>query len=257
VKFLRQWNGENACLQAVLEKPMQPGRLVEFLRELAERRRLESALRAHADRLASLLPDGAEQALRGGPEAQEEMFEAAVVFTDIRRSSELITSQPPRAFFRVLNESLSAQTAQVRVFQGAVVKYTGDGMMAIFRGMGRSHLAIRCALALADAGLQDPVGYGIGVAEGLVLAGLVGDFDAAGQRQQYDVIGSTVHLAARLCAQAAPGQVVATREVVRAARVPAQEESLGAQRVRGFPLPVECVALRGAPLPLSTIARVS
>jgi class 3 adenylate cyclase len=243
IKWLRQWNRENTCLETILEKPLQPGQLLDCLRDLISARRKHHELRVRADQLANLVPDGAMQALRSGAAREEEMFEAAVVFTDIRRSSELITSQPARAFFRVLNESLSAQGAMVHAHRGAVVKYTGDGMMAIFRGMGRSHLAVRCALALAAPDLQVPVGFGVGVAEGLVLAGLVGDFEAAGQRQQYDVIGSTVHLAARLCAQADPGQVIATRDVFRAARLPAQEHFIGAQRVRGFPAPIECIGL--------------
>lgn len=256
LRTLREWNREHGSLHAVLEKPLRPGQLTEMLGELAQRRGREQELRARADRLANLVPHGAEQALGTGGTREEEMFEAAVLFTDIRRSSELVTSQPAHAFFRVLNESLSAQNAVVRANQGAVVKYTGDGLMALFRGMGRSHLALRCALALADAGRQDPVGFGIGVAEGLVLAGFLGDFDAAGERQQYDVIGSTVHLAARLCARAEPGQVVATREAFAAARLPAPAESLGSCKVRGFPAPVECVALRAAAPGVPTTMRM-
>lgn len=245
-KFLRRWNEQQSCLQAVVEKPLHPGQLAEALRDLARQRAERKDLEARAARLAALVPAGAEQALSAGS-AEDELFEAAVVFTDVRRSTELITSQSPRAFFRLLDESLSAQAAQVRTYGGSVVKYTGDGLLAVFRGMGRSHLALRCALALAEAGDQGPMVFGVGAAHGLVLAGLLGDFGAAGQRRQYDVIGATVHLAARLCAQAQPGQVVATRELLQSARVPVRDiQSMGAQPVRGFPRPVECVALRGA-----------
>jgi hypothetical protein len=71
-----------------------------------------------------------------------EIFETVVLFTDIRGSSQLIRETPPQMFFQNLNGLLSAQAALVRNHQGAVVKYTGDGMMAVFRGMGRSYLAL-------------------------------------------------------------------------------------------------------------------
>lgn len=246
-KFLRRWNEQQSCLQAVVEKPLHPGQLAEALREVARQRAERKDLEARAARLAGLVPAGVEQALRAGDAGEDELFEAAVVFTDVRRSTELITSHPPRAFFRLLDESLSAQAAQVLTYGGSVVKYTGDGLLAVFRGTGRAHLALRCALALGEAGDRGPMVFGVGAAKGLVLAGLLGDFGAAGQRRQYDVIGATVHLAARLCAQAQPGQVVATRDLLQAARVPVRDvQSLGAQPVRGFPRPVECVALRGA-----------
>lgn len=244
VKFLRSWNRDNPYLHAILEKPLRPGQLLATLRELVERRQAERSMRERAAQLDNLLPEGAVQALAHGRQDADDMFEGAVVFTDIRRSSELINSSAPRDFFRMLNASLSAQAARVRAFDGAVVKYTGDGMMALFRGPGRSHLALRCALALAEPALQQPVAFGVGVAEGLVLAGMVGDFAEAGQRRQYDVIGATVHLAARLCAQAEAGTVVATRSVVRSARLAAPAEDQGPLHVRGFAEPIACMALR-------------
>jgi adenylate cyclase len=254
MQSLRAWNQQHGYVDAILEKPLKPGDLAATLRELGERKRSERGLRERADKLASLLPAGALQALHDGAGAGtgDEMFEAAVLFTDVRRSSEMITSQPARAYFRLLNASLSAQSARVRAFDGAVVKYTGDGMMAVFRGMGRAHLALRCALSLAEPALQDPLSFGVGVAEGLVLAGLVGDFEVAGQRQQYDVIGATVHLSARLCAQAGSGEVLATREVLQASRLGLQVRDAGPLKVRGFAAAIDCVALGSGQARLQT-----
>ena len=73
---------------------------------------------------------------------EAEIFEAAVPFTDIRGSSQLIQEIPPNDFFELLNRLLNAQAQQIHLFEGAVVKYTGDGVMAIFRGRGRSYLAL-------------------------------------------------------------------------------------------------------------------
>ncbi len=247
VKLLRDWQAEHHCIERILAKPLQPGVLLAALTELGQGQVLQREMRDRTEALASLLPMGAVQALSGGALGQDELFEAAVLFTDVRHSSELITSQPARVYFRALNESLSAQGDIVRSFEGAVVKYTGDGMLAIFRGAGRTYLAARCAKALVAGALQEPLGFGVGVAEGLVLAGLVGDFAGSGQHRQYDVIGATVHLAARLCAQEAAGRARLTRAVLRASRLDLDAQDVGPVAVRGFAGPVDCVTFGAEP----------
>ena len=179
---------------------------------------------------------------------EDDLFEAAVLFTDMRGSSDLITRTAPREFFRILNASLSAQAECVRGFEGDVVKYTGDGLMAVFRGMGRSSLALRCALALARTCEGDQrLPFGIGVADGLVLAGCVGP-DGPGERRHQDVIGATVHLAARLCAMAGAGEVMTTTSTHDTAQLPAASlRPMGPVAVPGFPEAIDCVAFeRGA-----------
>ncbi|MGE4241040.1 adenylate/guanylate cyclase domain-containing protein [Ramlibacter sp.] len=244
MKFLREWNRTNRVLDRILERPMPEGQLVATVEELLRALRLERESASRAERLRQLLPEGALRALEHEAAADEELFDAAVVFTDVRRSSELIVRHAPREFFRLLNESLTLQSARVRAFRGAVVKYTGDGMMAVFRGMGRSHLALRCAAALAQPQVQSAMPFGVGVAQGLVLAGFVGDSAAAGQRRQYDVIGATVHLAARLCSHADAGEVVATQSALAASGLKWRGREIGQLQVRGFDAPIDCVAIR-------------
>src|SRR4029450_3413374 len=81
---------------------------------------------------------------------------------------------------------------------GRVVKSTGDGLLATFDGPGR---AIACAVALreelADIDLQIRAGLHAGEVE------LRGD----------DVGGSGVHIAARILAEAAPGELLVSRTV--------------------------------------------
>jgi adenylate cyclase len=182
------------------------------------------------------------------PAADQDLFEAAVLFSDMRGSSDLITRMAPRDFFRLLNGSLSAQAGCIRGFGGEVVKYTGDGVMAVFRGIGRASLALRCALELARAcERQSGLPFGIGVADGPVLAGFVGP-EGPAERRHYDVIGATVHLAARLCAMAGSGEVLATCALHGASQVQASAlRSMGLVPVPGFPDAIECVAFeRGA-----------
>ena len=121
-----------------------------------------------------------------------------------------------------------------------MIKYTGDGVMAIFRGMGRSYLALRCGLELATLSNNAKFPFGMGVVQRLVLVGLIGDSNQAGQRSQYDIVGATVHLASRLYSLADAGEVVATHSISVAARLTTQT-----------PRPAPGVSVRGLTKPLT------
>jgi adenylate cyclase len=248
IKMVRQWAKESQAVDVVIEKPLSDERFFVVLRDLVQTRQSSRQLEASTKRMANLLPAGAIAAMNRKRGEEAEMFQAAVLFTDIRRSTQAITQFSPQDFFSLLNRSLSAQSAHISTFEGTVIKYTGDGVFAIFRGMGRSYLALRCAIALAQSDSQKILPFGIGVAEGLVLAGLVGDSNRAGLRRQYDVIGATVHLSARLCSLARPGEVITTEQVHRNAKIsvfPARH--IGAVAIRGFDSGVECVAYEAPP----------
>lgn len=247
MKSVQTWANQTNSIDVVVQKPLSDERFFAALEALIKNNHASRLLENKAARLANLLPEGALASIDRLHNTEAEMFDAAVLFTDIRRSSEVITSMPPREFFQLLNQSLSMQAKIIKQFEGSVVKYTGDGVMAIFRGMGRSYLALRCGLELAYHANQYSLQYGIGVADGLVLAGFIGDSNQAGQRQQYDVIGATVHLAARLCSMASPGEVIATDKVNSAARlITSDVRPIGTVAIRGFEVGVDCVAFKPA-----------
>lgn len=242
LKVVRAWAKQTQSIDVVIEKPLSDERFFMILEEILRVKAASRALTERVEQLANLVPEGALPLIARGGSLDAEMFEAAVLFTDIRGSSQLIRAMPPREFFRQLNQLLSAQAGHVKNYQGSVIKYTGDGVMAIFRGMGRSYLALRCGLELAALQNDSKFPFGIGIAQGLVLAGLIGDSNHAGQRSQYDVVGATVHLASRLCGLANAGEVVATASINIAARVttPAPRAMSGVL-VRGFDKPLDCV----------------
>lgn len=242
LKQARAWSKQTGSIDVIIEKPLSDERFFMVLHELLKTRHSTRQLEARAERLANLVPEGAIPAAQGDFRAEAEMFDAAVMFTDIRQSSQLILQMPAQEFFELLNELLSAQARCIGEFEGSVVKFTGDGVMAIFRGMGRSHLAMRCAIEVArrNAGARMP--FGVGVAQGLVMAGLIGDSAQSGQRRQYDVIGATVHLAARLCSMAEAGSVMCTLGISRAARLDLpQHQAAALLNVRGFDRKIDCV----------------
>ena len=82
--------------------------------------------------------------------------------------------------------------------RGRVVKATGDGFLATFEGPARS---INCARSLTAA----TAGIGVEIRAGLHAGEceLIGD----------DIGGMCVHLAARVCRLAGPGEVLVSRTV--------------------------------------------
>lgn len=245
LKAVRALAKEIDGIDAIVEKPLSDERFHNSIKELLHSRSTARELENRADKLSRLVPEGALSALESDFQYEAELFEAAVLFTDIRGSSQLIREIPPRDFFGLLNETLSAQAKMIQQYEGSVIKYTGDGVMAVFKGMGRSYLALRCGLEMASQSRSQRLPFGIGISEGLVMAGLIGDSFHSGQRHQYDVIGANVHLAARLCNIAEAGEVITTRHVNAVARLSNPEpQEIGTISIRGFDNDVDCVAFR-------------
>ena len=245
LKAVRHWAKQTGSIDVIIEKPLSDERFFVTVTELLRVKTATREANARVARLANLVPDGALSVIDRGFSKKAEIFEAVILFTDIRGSSQLIRDTPPQVFFENLNALLSAQAALVRSYQGSVVKYTGDGLLAVFRGMGRSYLALRCGLALAGLDGKHPLPFGIGIAQGLALAGFIGDSAQAGQQRQYDVIGTTVHLAARLCEMANRGEVIATKGLNKSARVTSPvPRLLTGVVVRGFDAEIDCLVFR-------------
>ena len=78
------------------------------------------------------------------------------------------------------------------------------------------------------------LGFGIGIAQGYATMGRIG-FEG---RSDYAAIGSVVNLAARLCGEAASGQILVERKVLTAIEPLAETEELGALTLKGFLRPV-------------------
>ena len=123
---------------------------------------------------------------------------ATVLFTDIVGSTERASELGDSAWRKMLDEHDAVVRSVLARHRGREVKATGDGFLATFDGPARG---IRCALelhaALADIDVQ-------------IRAGLhTGEVEVRGE----DVGGIAVHIAARVQAAAAPGEVLVSRTV--------------------------------------------
>src|SRR5262249_11868469 len=120
-----------------------------------------------------------------------------ILFSDIRGFTEYTDQHGDEAGFQVLQRHNDVVRAQTEVFSGRIVKTQGDNFMVAFM---TARGAVLCAVAIQRAitehgreerGTRIAVGIGINTGEPIYEGG--------------DFFGSTVNLAARVCAAAGPG----------------------------------------------------
>ncbi|HEX2069128.1 MAG TPA: adenylate/guanylate cyclase domain-containing protein, partial [Actinomycetota bacterium] len=182
--------------------------------------------------------------LVASPDVQmlQEEVEATILFSDIRGFTTLSEELPAGEVAGILTKHLSAMAEVVLEHGGTISKFTGDGLLAVFGAPDpqpdHAERALRCALAMQVRQQQlnwetwtdglPPLGMGIGVNSGTVIAGT---FGGAG-RLEYSVYGDAVNLASRLQSEAAAGEVLAAEATVKAAPgIPC--EPIGAKQVKG------------------------
>jgi adenylate cyclase len=131
--------------------------------------------------------------------------------------------------------------------EGTLERFTGDGMMIFFNDPVRvanpGERAVRMALAMREcvAHLIEQwrkLGYeldlGVGIAQGYATIGKIG-FEG---RWDYGAIGSVTNLAARLCGEAKPGQILISKRVWAMTEKLLRVESAGELSLKGFHRPV-------------------
>ena len=121
-------------------------------------------------------------------------------------------------------------------FGGAEIKTEGDSFYVVFDSVSS---AVRCGLAIvadARASMTRPIRVGVGIHAGETI-------EADG-----GYVGSPVNIAARICAQAGPGEVLVS-ETVRALTMtllPVTFKSRGRRELKGIAEPIELFAVAEA-----------
>jgi adenylate cyclase len=199
-------NGEIGQMQAGLNRMVGAMREREQLRDLFGRHVGE---------------DVARLALKDGVALGGEEREAAALFVDVIGSTTFAATHSPDEVVKALNRFFEVVVDVVASHGGLVNKFEGDAALCIFGAPlaleDPAANALRAAREMSQR-LKDEVpdlDAGIGVSQGLVIAGNIG----ATQRLEYTVIGDPVNEAARLTEQAKehPGRVVASQRIVERA----------------------------------------
>jgi adenylate cyclase len=149
----------------------------------------------------------ADQSLLNLTDSGSERF-VAILFVDIRRSTELVENRLPYDVVFILNRFFEAVGSAITATGGLPNQFIGDGVMAIFGSDATPAEACSQALeaarlidwhvgemnhALANE-LQQPLEVGIGIHGGEVIIGTLGYREHA----TTTAIGETVHVASRL-----------------------------------------------------------
>jgi class 3 adenylate cyclase len=138
--------------------------------------------------------------VRRGPFLGSGRTMATVVFTDIVGSTERVHGLGDRGWGEMLDRHDRLAGETVSHHGGAVIKRTGDGILAVFNAPGP---AINSAVEFRDRLRRDGVHIRVGLHSGEIELRSDGD----------DVGGIAVHIASRVMAAAGPGEVLVTRTV--------------------------------------------
>ncbi|WP_341909184.1 adenylate/guanylate cyclase domain-containing protein [Ferrovibrio terrae] len=249
-------------------RPEELSYLMELMPLIALRMELEAGRRMTHDLLTTYLGQSpAERVLKGDlRRGQGYEVEAAIWLSDLRGFTAFSDRNETVEVVATLDRYFDAMAGPIHAHGGEVLKFIGDGLLAIFRVEDGSTLEAACRRALtagedAFAGLHElnqgraiagvaPLKVGLGLHVGKVVFGNIGARD----RLDFTVIGRAVNEVARLEAQtkAVDRPLLASAAfadaINRASDAAYRLESVGFHVLRGVREPQELFTLPAARL---------
>jgi class 3 adenylate cyclase len=198
----------------------------------------------------------AEAILNGGADdpLQSHRREITVVFLDLRGFTAFAETAEPEEVMGVLREYHAAMGQLILEHEGTLERFTGDGMMIFFNDPtpvpNPQQRAVRMALAMRERVDELVRGwrkrgyeldFGVGIAQGYATLGAIG-FEG---RWDYGAIGTVTNLAARLCGEAQPGQILIPRRLYGALEDQVEAVPVGEIPLKGFSRPVSVYNVTG------------
>jgi adenylate cyclase len=231
--------------------------ILRLMRPLARVAEIFALSRTAANLLNTYVGRNAGERIMAGhiQRGDTDTIRAVLWFSDLRGFTALAGTMEPGALIRVLNDLFECQVPAIERRGGEVLKFMGDGLLAIFPTEGSARAPSElCNLAMeaadeAFASLQvlnetrtrrgaDPIRFGLALHLGDVAYGNIG---GAG-RLDFTAIGPAVNLAARL--EGLTGKldrrVVLSRDFARLTTRPV--EIVGTFELKGVADPVEVFA---------------
>jgi adenylate cyclase len=235
-------------------------RLFESLRHpLAAATESVAMRRSTASLLKTYLGRGPSLAVTAGSIRRGDLstLNAVVMFSDLRGFTDKSNRWSDRELLDALDGYFEVVVDAVQRHQGDVLKFLGDGILAVFPVEDETTIGASCASALEaafeareklqmlnqarEAAGQEPIDFGTALHVGEVTYGNVGSPD----RLDFTVIGETVNLASRLeglCKTL--GEPILCGQSIRE-NVTSELRSLGNHEIRGLEQPVLVFAPTG------------
>jgi class 3 adenylate cyclase len=245
-----------ARIGACLEKKNLRDQEIELRRELELwNKRLEERVQEQVNQLERLSrlkrffsPQLAELIVNG--EADDPLKthrrELTVVYLDLRGFTAFAETAEPEEVMEILHEYHAAMGKLILEYDGTLEHFAGDGMMIFFNDPvpieNAAERAVRMALAMRERvkdltmrwrKLGHELDFGVGIAQGYATIGAIG-FEG---RWEYGAIGSVPNLAARLCGEAKPGEILVSQRVLASLDELVETAPLGELSLKGFHRP--------------------
>jgi len=231
--------------------------LEDRVREQVEQlQRLSQLKRFFAPAVADAIVSAGEQSILA-PHRREICY----LFVDLRGFTAFTDAAEPEEVEAVLHDYHATMGPLIAEHEGTLDRFAGDGILVFFndplpipdpgRRAAQMALAMRNAFgALRERWAQN--GYdldiGMGLARGYATLGAFG-FEG---RFDYSAIGGVVNLAARLCGEAKPGQILIDQRMRAALGDSFVAEAVGKIALKGFAQPIAAFELRNVPKPDAT-----
>jgi adenylate cyclase len=228
----------------------QTAQLAAWNERLQQRVEEQLAELERASRLRRFLaPQLVDLVLSSGGEALLESHrrEITVVACDLRGATAFGEAAEPEEVMGVLRQYHQAMGELIFEYGATFEGFRGDGLFMFFNDPlpcpDPPARAVRMAVAMQGrmAELTESwrrrghdLGMGVGIAQGYATLGQIG-FEG---RYDYGSVGGVSNLAARLCDQAQPGQILVSQRVYAEVEELAHAERLPDLTLKGFPRPV-------------------
>ena len=235
----------------------QAAELARWNRELEQRVQDQIEQLDRVSRLRRFLPAQlADLIISSGDESflNPHRREITVVCCDLRGFTAFAEAAEPEDVWDILGEYNGALGDLIGRFEGTLERFTGDGLVVFFndpvpcddaplRSVRMAQTMRQRVQELADGWQRrgHELALGMGIAQGYATLGRVGYAD----RSEYASVGSVSNLAARLCAEAAPWQILVTQRVNAAAEEVVVSRLVGELSLRGFSRPVRTFEVSG------------
>ncbi len=180
--------------------------------------------------------------------------ELTVVYLDLRGFTAFTETAEPEEVMNVLHEYHAAMGRLILEYEGTLEHFAGDGMMIFFNDPvpveNAVERAVRMTLAMREQvkelkvkwrKLGHDLDFGVGIAQGYATIGAIG-YEG---RWEYGAIGSVPNLAARLCGEAKPGEILVPQRLLGSVEQLVESESLGELALKGFHRPVSAYRVLG------------
>jgi len=173
--------------------------------------------------------------------------ELTVVYLDLRGFTAFAESAEPEEVMDILHEYHASMGKLIIEHEGTLEHFAGDGMMIFFNDPvpidDAGERAVRMSLVMRERvkdlkvkwrKLGHDLDFGVAIAQGYATIGAIG-FEG---RWEYGAIGSVPNLAARLCGEAKPGEILIPQRLLGKVEDWVEAESVGELTLKGFHRPV-------------------